>query len=112
MLGACAEHERSGSIALEAYSRHACKRLFSGIFPCPPGANHFWKPAGHAVYGGVDAVRPHGSRSRPGAEERPDAGGEPHGQCPLEGDAQGPHHHLGTANASGFVPLSIAEFSL
>ena len=32
-------------------------------------------------------------RSRPGAEERPDACGEPHGQRPPEGDTQGAHRH-------------------
>src|SRR5207244_4288520 len=53
---------------------------------------------GQAVCGGVDAVRPRGPRSRPGAEERPDAGSEPHGQRPPEGDAQGTHRHPGPAH--------------
>jgi hypothetical protein len=42
--------------------------------PTAPGSQR-----GYAVCGGVDAVRPRGPRSRPGAEERPDASGEPHG---------------------------------
>ena len=54
---------------------------------------------GHAVCGGVEAVGTSGPRSRPGAEERPDAGSEPHGQRSPKGDAQGAYRHLRPTHA-------------